>query len=60
MIASDGVLGTIRGVNDKQYPRVYYAHTDLIIPFSEPDMPALKSRFSLGAFTRSLTEIFSR
>jgi hypothetical protein len=60
LISEDGILGTVKKLHEPQYPYLYYAHRDLTIPHSDPEMPALRHRFSLGAFTRSFEEVFSR
>ena len=61
LISNEGKLGTMRPNYAKQFPSLYFSHTDLKIPFSDSEnFPHLNSRLSLGAFTRSFENIFHR
>lgn len=58
LISKDGLLGTVRTPKDPQYPALYFAHSDLYVPFKDVSLPSLSQRYSLGVFTRAFETIF--
>ena len=60
LISKNGILGTVRAKSDPQYPKLYYAHEDLLIPHKDPELPIITQRFSLGAYTRCFDTIFKK
>lgn len=60
LVTKNGKLGTVRDIDQPQYPSLYYANEDLKVPFRDTSMPHLDSTFALGAFTRCFENIFFR
>ncbi|TNV77271.1 hypothetical protein FGO68_gene9088 [Halteria grandinella] len=60
LFSEQGRIGTVRAPDAEQWPTLYYAQRDLVIPFKDDNHPALKHRFSLGVFADCFENIFHR